>query len=152
MSLINHSFTFGEIDFGKILTKLIQTDTITDIMLWENEIWVTDIVKGHYRYEAKKASKEDLKQLEELLYKIPRQIAIRMQVAYNEGSPLLDGEALLENGQLRISAIHESLCGGIYPGIALRKTRYRLRISEKMMVEEGFADQNFINLLKIYSP
>lgn len=150
---MNHSeqstFTFEQIDFGSVLTKLLQQDTITDIMLWENEVWITDIIKGHYRYDLSVHSDEEIEMLEQLLFKIPRQIAIRMQTTYNEGNPILDGEAeYLHYSQLRFSAIHESLCDSKYPAIAIRKTMVGLRINEQTMIDNCYADSFFLSLME----
>ncbi len=137
-----------EIDFGTVLSSFINREDVTDIMVWEKECWVSDVHKGHYRIEKKEFADKAWKQLEELLYKIPRQIAIRMQVSFNEGNPILDGESDYgRKGQLRINAIHESLTGSS-PALAIRKSLYGLRISEESMLEDSFAPQAFLDLME----
>ena len=143
-------FTFSEIDFGSILTELINIDSVTDIELRNGEVWVVDIEKGRYELDLSTKAEEERNELSILLDKIPRQIAIRMEFPYNEGSPILDGESVYKDkGQLRISAIHDSLTGGDYPGIAIRKTTYGLRLSEEKIKAGGYTTDDFLNLMSV---
>ncbi|MPM62639.1 putative conjugal transfer protein [bioreactor metagenome] len=124
-------------------------DSTTDIMIWDGEIWVTDIKIGHYRYSITDESADIIGEFHELIPKLPRQVAIRMGYAFNEGSPILDGEAMFADiGQLRFNAMHESLIDSRYPAIAIRKSLFSLRISAESIITEKFADQNFQLLVR----
>ena len=140
----------GNVKFGNILSDLIAIDTVTDIELRYGEVWVVDIRKGRYKYDLSQRTKEEKDELNQLLDNLPRQISLRMAVAYNEGNPILDGEhALEEKGQLRISAIHNSLTEGIYPGIAIRKTTYGLRLNEDNIFSDNYVTADFLNLMEV---
>ncbi len=143
-------FKFDEIDFGTILTELIAVDTITDIEVRNDEVWIVDIKKGRYRYPLEERNDFERAELRSCADKIPRQLGIRMVNAYNEGNPILDGETTYsDNGQLRINAIHESLTGGGCPGIAIRKTTFNLRLSEDTMMTENYTTKEFLDLMNV---
>ncbi len=140
---------FDDIDFGKILYRLLVDDDITDIMIWAAEIWITNIKHGHYRFNIEDQEIADIKEFHLLLTKIPRQLAIRMGKSYNDASPIIDGEALYEHlGQLRFNIIHESLTEDGYPAIAIRKTLYQLRMNSLNIIENKYADDSFIALMQ----
>ena len=144
-----NNLIFDDIDFGVIITRLLSKELITDVMIWQKEIWITDIKKGHYQYSFKKDKKEDIAEFNSLILKLPRQIAIRMGCSYNEGNPIIDGEVTYSDiGQLRFNAIHESLTDGIYPALAIRKTLYRLRLNATNIIDDEYADQRFIMLME----
>lgn len=139
--------TYDELAFGKILSNLLYRDSITDIMIWSKEIWVTDINKGHY--QLLDAKKDDIDELHLLLKIIPRQLAIRMNKAYNEASPIIDAEIVYEQlGQLRFNIIHESLTHDDLPAIAIRKSLYNLRINEASIISDNYADKDFSFLMQ----
>lgn len=139
----------GKVNFGKILSELIEIDTVTDIELRYGEVWVVDIKKGRYKYDLSLRTEEERKELNLLLENLPRQISLRMAVAYNEGNPILDGEHALEGkGQLRINAIHNALTEGVYPGIAIRKTTYGLRLNEENIFSDNYVTPDFLNLME----
>ena len=148
--LLTKKFAFNAIDFGAILTELINIDDITDIELRNGEVWVVDIKKGRYKLDLLKRPQEEIEELSVLLDKLPRQISIRMEVPYNEGNPILDGESVYKDkGQLRISSIHEALTGGEFPGIAIRKTTYGLRISDENITDDSFTTKEFLALCDV---
>jgi len=148
---LTKKFSFNEISFGAILTELINIDTITDIELRCGEVWIVDINKGRYKYDLELRSKFEIEELNGLLEKLPRQIAIRMEVPYNDGNPILDGESIYQNtGQLRINAIHEGLTGGEYPGIAIRKTIYGLRLNDSSITEGDYTTKSFLDICKVF--
>lgn len=143
-------FRFDEMEFGTILSELLDTDTITDIEYRFGEIWVVDIRKGRYRYPLEKRFPAERREMEVLLGRIPGQLANRMVVSYNDGAPILDGECVYKDqGQIRINAIEKSLTGGEFPGIAIRKTKYGLRLTEEAMMERDYATMEFLNLMDV---
>jgi len=138
-----------DISFGSILNPLLKTDTITDIMIWDGDIWVTDIYKGHYRINLQRKSTEEINEFKQLLLKLPRQIAMRMEVAYNDSCPILDGEGIFDDfGQLRFNCIAENITSTSLPAIAIRKTNPTLRINDALIKNTDYADQSFIELMK----
>lgn len=150
MNETKDNFTFDEIDFGMILSDLLSVDTITDLELREGEIWVVDILKGRYRYPLETREKWEREELSSLLEKIPRQLAIRMGVPYNDGNPILDAEAGYRGkGQLRVNAIIGGISGGSYPGIAIRKTTFGLRMEENSVKSRDYAGESFLNLMEV---
>lgn len=148
---LTKKFIFTEdIQFGKILSELINIDTITDIELRCGEVWLVDIKKGRYKYNLEDRPEEERKELDIVLEKLPRQIAIRMEEKYNEGNPIIDGECVYKDeGQLRINAIYNSLTGTDYPGIAIRKTTYGLRIDDDNIFDNDYVTKDFLNLMEV---
>lgn len=137
-----------DIDFGTLLYELLKNDDITDIMIWDKDLWITNIKYGHYRYDLKNVSLDLINEFYIQIRRLPRQLATRMKRAYNDASPIIDGEAHYDDlGQLRFNIIHESLINSDYPAIAIRKTLYDLRIDSTNMIETGYADDNFITLM-----
>lgn len=142
-------YKLENIDFGIIIRSLLLQDSVTDIMIWNGEIWVTDINKGHYQFSLAGYEKSDISQMKELLAKIPRQLALRMQLPYNDAEPILDGEAIFkEFGQLRFNCIHENVNGTPYPAIAIRKSKETLRVNEDYLLTSGFMPEKVFRLLK----
>ena len=143
-------FEFKPMDFGTILSELIDIPTITDIEMRNGEVWIVDIKKGRYKYNLGERSEEEQKELNQLLFVLPRQIASRMGVAYSAGQPILDGESVYKDiGQLRINAIDNSLTGTDYPGIAIRKTTYGLRLSDEHIFDDEYVTSDFLNLMEV---
>lgn len=138
---------FKDIELGKIINTVLTNDNVTDLMIWEKEVWVTDINKGHYQYNLNSFSKEEQEEYYSLIEKIPRQVANRMGVNFNDSSPVVDGEFVYDLGQLRINCIHESLNSSSTPSIAIRKSKHDLRINKKMLIHQKYAEEGVLDLL-----
>lgn len=137
-----------EIDFGVIVKSLLDTPTVTDIKIWDNEILVTDNDKGAYRLDFSKYDEKDVEVAKNLASDLPRKIAVRMKVNYNNSKAILDGEMKYgEKGILRFNAIHGALTFGDIPAVAIRNTRFDLSLNKDVILEQNYADENILALL-----
>jgi len=140
----------NDISFGKIISDILTVESITDLMIWDKELWVSDISKGHYQYSIDQYSNKEKEEFINSIYKLPRQIAIRMEVPYNDSNPIIDGEGIFDTfGQLRFNCIHENLTSDGYPALAIRKSLASLRINKNKMMESGYIDQDFFSLMQM---
>ena len=156
--MANNNFELKDINFGFIIEDLLGKGTVTDIEIRPNGVWITDINKGRQQLSYGDYSKEDIEEFKNVTLKMPYQLSHRMKVNFNEGDPILDGEAIYrdeqgnDKGLLRINAIDPSLTGsGI--GIAIRLTTYDPRLSKEMILKTGYASKSFLSLMEalIYS-
>ncbi len=143
-------YELQDVVFGRIITDVLRRDDVTDMMIWDDEIWVTDIHKGHFRYDLSDYQPAEIEEMKQTVIRLPRQIAMRMKMSFNESDPILDGEGLFAGiGQLRFNAIHENLTANSKIALAIRKSIHRLRINADIMLETGYADQSFLNLMAV---
>ncbi|MGB4984306.1 MAG: CpaF/VirB11 family protein [Erysipelotrichaceae bacterium] len=131
-------FNYDEIDWGKKIEALLKIDTVTDINVRNNELWVNDIKKGHYKI--KDVSKTEIM---EVANRLGNNIANRMNNNFNLGAPILDGNS----GVIRVNAIHSSLTEK-YNAIAIRKTPINLRLTEKYIIDSNYATKKIMEILK----
>ena len=140
----------NDVELGFILKDILKDRNVTDVMIWDGEIWVSDINKGHFKYDYQYYEDKHKEELMNVLSVLPRQIAIRMQVGYNDSQPILDGEGLFgELGQLRFNCIHENLTSSQLPAIAIRRSEHSLRINRKALLANNFVAPEFFPLIKI---
>lgn len=138
-----------DIDFGTIITSVLKQPDVTDVMIWEGEVWITDIRRGHYHLNLEPFGPQAMEQLQQVSLRLPRQIALRMKTSFNDSSPILDGEGQFGGlGQLRFNVIHENLTASNYPALAIRKSAHQLRISQASMLATHYADESFFDLMQ----
>ena len=144
----NSNAVLEEIDFGKVITDLLDTPTITDIKLWNNEIIVVDRKKGEYKFEYEGYTPEEIEQAKAIAYELPRKVAIRMRVNYNKGQAILDGEMKYkDNVILRFNAINDVLVYNDIPALAIRKSNFEITVKDDEMFTGEYADDVCIDLL-----
>lgn len=137
-----------EIDFGKVITDLLDTPTVTDIKIWNKEIIVVDRKKGEYKFEYEGYSPEQIEEAKAIAYELPRKVAIRMRVNYNKGQAILDGEMKYKNNViLRFNAINGVLAYGDTPALAIRKSNFEITVKDDEMFNGEYADETCIELL-----
>ena len=137
-----------EIDFGKVITDLLDTPTITDIKIWNKEIIVVDRKKGEYKFEYEGYTPEQIEEAKSIAYELPRKVAIRMRVNYNKGQAILDGEMKYKNNViLRFNAINDVLVYGETPALAIRKTNFEISVKDDDMFTGEYADETCMELL-----
>ena len=105
---------FQDLDLGKIIKEELSKDTVTDLMIWEKEIWITDINKGHYRADLDKYSNEDillLKQVRSTEEILSNKRVLTEEKKRKEDEIIYISKALLENLEKRdeIATAIESL-------------------------------------------
>jgi len=143
-------FELGDIDFGTVITSILRQEDVTDLMIWDDEIWVTDIRRGHYRIDLHGWTEQDVAEMTATVSRLPRQVALRMKMAYNDSDPILDGEGLFPGiGQLRFNVIHENLTATGRPALAIRKSIHRLRIDHDAIIATRYADERFLQLMQV---
>lgn len=140
--------SLNDVEFGVILTDLIETESITDIDTRGYEIWVTDIHSVPHKVDLSKYKPLAIEEFRTLLEKIPRQIAMQMQTSFNANEPFLDGEwRYKDKGQIRVSAIHGSMVSDGINTLALRVTPFGLRIDSRNIYDDDYATPEFIKLM-----
>lgn len=138
------------VEFGKIVSNLLDIPTVTDIMIWEGEVIVVDSAKSMYKLDLDKYSQQDRDELIQLLSDLPRRLATRMHLNYNTGNAILDAELPYKDiGLLRVNAVHNILISSDLSAIAIRKSNYALSLNDKNMVKDGFLDENILNLMQL---
>lgn len=155
------NFHFSDVKFGRILNTLLEKDDLTDILVRPAEvktnnkypwkIFVIEISKEKYKLDLSQYSDEEVEELNGVIEKISTQLAIRMEVNFNEGSAILDAESkYMDKAFLRINSIHQSLTGGEeIPIIAIRKSPYGLRRNKAQMIQENFCSEEFFDLMEV---
>jgi len=142
-------FSYDPLEFGTILGDLLKQDNITNINCWYGKIFVSDNVKGEYEYSLDQYSQDEIKELKDVIQKLPNRLANRMVVSYNEGAPILDAETEYENiGRLRVNVIHNFVNGSDYPAISIRRTLMKVRMTKAMIVDSGYASKEMVQLIK----
>jgi len=145
---VDKEISFENLRFGTILDGLLDNDNVTNINCWYHRVVINDNVKGEYVLDMSSYSQDEIDEYEEVIKKLPNRLSNRMEVAYNEGSPILDAEAdYLDKGRLRINAIHESLNGSDGPAISIRRTKMSVRVTKEGMIETNYASEEIFNLL-----
>ncbi|MEF9962260.1 MAG: ATPase, T2SS/T4P/T4SS family [Erysipelotrichaceae bacterium] len=125
--------TMSEFNFGP-LTSYIEDDHVTDINYNGHRLWIDDLKKGRYLVE-------DFEE-EEFITQFCFKIANFVNLSFNVGSPLIEAETK----DLRISIIHDSIARSGH-SISIRKTPSLLRLNDKQMVKDKYADKALIDLL-----
>ena len=126
--------TIDEAYYGELL-PYIRDEKITDITWNGRSLWVDHLEKGRY--------KVDTVLDERFVNTFATRIGNLVNRNFNISEPLLEAET----DELRISFIHESVTNtGI--SVAVRKTPAVRRLTEKRMLDSGYADELMIKLLE----
>ncbi|MEG2908041.1 MAG: ATPase, T2SS/T4P/T4SS family [Erysipelotrichaceae bacterium] len=123
----------SEFNFGP-LTSYIEDDNVTDINYNGHRLWIDDLKKGRYLIE-------DFEE-EEFMKQFCFKIANYVNLSFNVGSPLIEAETK----DLRISILHDSIARS-GNSISIRKTPSLLRLNDKQMVKDKYADKALLDLL-----
>lgn len=141
------------INFGKILTDLLDNEDLTDITIRHgDEVWISGlhISQGHAKYVLNDHyTKDEINEFKDIVEKLPQQLAIKMNVMYNESQPSLDAEFMYKGiAQLRFNAIHSSLTDDGKQAIAIRMNTYKMRMDKQIILDTNYATQDVLNLMK----
>lgn len=124
----------SKFDF-RALSPFVEDPLITDINYNGHELWLDHLKKGRYAYE-------DF-YMEEKLEQFCYRYANYANLPFNATYPILESE----NGDLRLSIIHESVARSGY-SISIRKTPTVMRLSREKMLEDGYATKPLLDLLE----
>lgn len=150
-----HVFDFKEINFGKVLSSLIEDDDITDIdirpaSVGEFSVWtVKRTSEGRKKLDLSKYTSEEKIELRDRIIHLPYELKMAMDLNYNSGAPILDAESEYKNKSLlRINAIHERITGSDHiPMLAIRKTPYALTLTKEKLISDNYCTEDFFTLM-----
>ena len=127
------NFEPTEEQFG-IFWKYVQDENVTDVDYNGREVWVTDLVKGHYRVPEKPDEK--------FLVQFTHTIANCVNRQFNRANKVLEADTR----ELRISILHESVSiGGT--SICIRKSSPVVRNRIMDLLEKKFCEKEILSLL-----
>ena len=123
----------SEFDFGP-LTCYIEDENITDINYNGKHLWIDHLTKGRY---CEYFDEEDF--IKQFCFKMANYV----NCSFNITSPIIEAETK----DLRISILHESIAKSGH-SISIRKTPAVLRLNDKKMTKERYANTEVLKLLK----
>lgn len=146
----------SELPFGKIILDYLKDDEVTDIQIWGGDLWYTahkntELVKGgRHKADLSSYPKEDIDAFNDSIYKLGRQLAIKMKKSFNEGDPFIDGETDYQGKYLvRIDISDGSVDAYGVPAINIRKLPYNLVIDDTTMISDNYASKNILDLFEV---
>lgn len=146
------------INFGKIITTLLDNPDVTDIEIRPTAdelafaLWTVNATKGRSRYDLNSASDDEVEELRMVIDNLPSQLQYdKGGTDYSPTAPVLDADLIYKNDSIiRINCIHEILTGSDYiPMIAIRKSPYQLRLTKDYMIKSNYVDEKFFDLMKV---
>jgi len=158
---IINSFSLDQINFGKIILDYMSDPEMTDIEIWEDELWYTcrrdSLIGKGGRHKAnfeERYSLEEISEFHECVSGIGRQLSILMKHPFNENAPFLDGETDYKGRALiRINVMDGSITSNGKLAIGIRIIPYQVSINRKMMIEEEYVSKEILDLFEacVYS-
>lgn len=144
---------FSDINFGELLSDLLSNEELTDITIKRGgEVWISGlhVPNGHAKLVlTDKYSAKQIAEFKDLITKIPNQLAIKMGVMFNAGTPSLDAESNYKGkSQLRFNAIDGSLTDDGNVAIAIRLNTYKMRVTKENILHDNYATPEFLEVMK----
>lgn len=127
------NFEPTEEQFG-IFWKYLQDDNVTDVDFNGCDLWITDLVKGHY--------KADEVPEEKFLLQFTHTIANSVNKQFNRANKVLEADTK----ELRISILHDSVSMG-GTSICIRKSPPLVRNKIDDLITSGFCSETVLSLL-----
>ena len=121
--------------FGELM-PLIKDEQITDITWNGKDLWVDHLERGRY--------KSEIKLSKHFVNTFSTRLANLANKNFNMSEPLLEAET----EELRISIVDGSVTN-TDRSIAIRKTPATRRLNEKKMLQDGYAEERILVLLKM---
>lgn len=122
-----------EEQFG-IFWKYIQDENVTDVDYNGREIWITDLVRGHYKAKEKPDEK--------FLVQFTHMVANCVNRQFNQANKILEADTR----ELRVSILHKSVSMG-GTSICIRKSPPVVRNTISDLLEKGFCPKEILALL-----
>lgn len=127
------NFQPSEEQFG-LFWKYIQEPNITDIDYNGNDLWITDLEKGHYKVD------EEIPV--QFLEQFTHNIANCVNKQFNKANKVLEADT----SELRISILHNSVAMS-GTSVCIRKSPPIIRNKIKDMIDSGYCTEPILNLL-----
>lgn len=127
------NFEPTEEQFG-VFWNYLQDVNVTDVDYNGRELWITDLVKGHYKAEEKIDDR--------FLVQFTHTMGNSVNKQFNRASKILEADTK----ELRISILHESVSMG-GTSICIRKSPPLVRNRIEDLLRTGFCSEKTLNLL-----
>lgn len=127
------NFQPTEEQFG-VFWKYLQDENVTDVDYNGRDLWITDLVKGHYKAEECVDDK--------FLIQFTHTIANCVNKQFNRANKVLEADT----DELRISILHDSVSMG-GTSVCIRKSPALVRNKINDLIDKGFCTKEVLSLL-----